>query len=382
MRKIRRALLFGVVLILCAGCSSGKGEDLNREGLRLFREGQFSEAVAVFEEAIVEDNREPLYYDNMGMAYLEMKDYASAESAFQMALNLSEKDKYAYRGLGISYLRQGRYEEAVAAFFTAIEMAGTKVGQAEYDTLLYRAEAELGMGDYAGAVATYGILVEAEPKNADYRYLRGRAFLMQGSLESALAEFNTGVTHAPKDYAYYMNIYKLLDERGYAEEGTNYLKSALTIGGDSDEIHRYRGEIQYLLENYSSAAAEFQAVKAPLDSRCLIFLGNSYSRMGEAQKAYQVYTEALDRAPEKAPLYGELALLKMEEGDYRTALDFLGQGIALNDASVQKDLKYAEAVCYEYLHEYRTALEKFEAWQAEFGESPEATHEIEFLRTR
>lgn len=382
MRKIKQILWLGIFLLLLGGCGSGKGEELNQEGLKKFREGQFSEAVAAFEGAIVEDNREPLYYDNMGMAYLEMGDYASAESAFQMALNLSEKDKYAYRGLGITYLRQGRYEEAVAAFFTAIEMAGTKVGQAEFDTLLYRAEAELGMGDYAGAIATYGILVEAEPKNADYRYLRGRAFLMQGSLENAREEFDAGVTNAPKDYAYYMNIYKLLDERGYTEEGKEYLKSALTIGGDSDEIHQYRGEIQYLLENYSSAAAEFEAVKSSLDSGYLIFYGTCYSRMGDAQEAYRIYMEALEEAPKKAPLYQELALLKMEEGDYRAALGFLEQGIALEDASVQKELKYAEAVCYEYLYEYRTALERFEAWEAEFGGSPESAHEIEFLRTR
>lgn len=382
MRKFRQILLLTCILLLLGGCASGKGEELNQEGLKKFRDGQFEQAIAAFEGAIVEDNRESAYYDNMGMAYLELADYASAESAFQMALNLSEKDKYAYRGLGITYLRQERYEEAVAAFFTAIEMAGTKVGQAEYDTLLYRAEAELGMGDYAGAIATYGILVEAEPKNADYRYLRGRAFLMQGSLENARKEFDAGVTNAPKDYAYYMNIYKLLDERGYAEEGKEYLKNALTIGGDSDEIHQYRGEIQYLLENYSSAAAEFHAVKSSMDSSYLILYGTSYSRMGDAQAAYGVYQEALEQAEEKALLYRELALLKMEEGDYRTALSFLEQGIALNDDSVQKDLKYAEAICYEYLHDYRTALEKLEAWQAEFGGSPEAIHELEFLRTR
>lgn len=382
MKKRKQILLLGFLVLLLGGCASGKGEDLNQEGLKRFREGAFSEAVTAFEEAIVENNRESLYYDNMGMAYLEMEDYASAESAFQMALNLSEKDKYAYRGLGIAYLRQGRYEEAVAAFFTAIEMAGTKVGQAEFDTLLYRAEAEIGMGDYAGAAATYKILVEAEPKNADYRYLLGRVFLMQGSLEEALAEFDQGVSNAPKDYVYYVNIYKLLDERGYAEEGKNYLKSALTIGGDSDEIHQYRGEIQYLLENYSSAAAEFGAAKDSLDSRYLLFYGTCYSRMGDGQTAYEIYMKALEQSEEKAPLYQELALLKMDEGDYRAALSFLEQGIALNDVSVQKDLKYAEAVCYEYLHEYRTALERFEAWQAEFGGSPEATHEIEFLRTR
>ena len=128
MRRGRyRILIAGAVLLMLTGCGA-KGTKQNEAGLELYREGRYAEAITEFEEAIVENNKESQYYDNMGMAYLELGDYASAGSAFQMALNLSEKDKAAYRGMGILYLREGRYEEAIAALATAVEMAGNKIG--------------------------------------------------------------------------------------------------------------------------------------------------------------------------------------------------------------------------------------------------------------
>lgn len=380
MKNVRYGLLLMAAVLMLCGC--GKGDEWNEAGLRLFNEGKYTEAIAQFEEAIVEDNKEPAYYDNIGMAYLELGDYEEAESAFQMALNLDDKDKAAYRGLGILQLRQGRYQEAVASFATAVEMAGNKIGAAEYDCMLYKAEAELGMEDYASAIATYGVLVDADEKNTGYHYLRGRAYLMQGSLENALAEFDAGIAHAPKDYDYYLNIYALLNARGYAEEGKAYLESALTIGGETDEVHLYRGEIQYFMENYSSAIAEFNAVKGKMDSRYLIYLGLSYTRMGDTANAYDTYMRAVEQEPDNAALYEELGRMKMEEGDYRMAIHFFEQGIVLNDPEFQWSLKYSEAICYEYLHEYATALTKFEALNTEFGEREEVTHEIEFLRTR
>ncbi|MBR5474716.1 MAG: tetratricopeptide repeat protein [Lachnospiraceae bacterium] len=380
MKNIRYGLALMAAVLMLSGC--GKGDELNKEGLRLYGEGKFTEAVTQFEAAIVEDNKEPAYYNNMGMAYLELKMYDAAESAFQMALSLEEEDKTAYRGLGILQLREGNYKEAVTSFAKAIELAGNKIGEAEYDCMLYKAEAELGMEDYTAAISTYGALVGADGKNVDYRYLRGRAYLMQGSLEDALGEFDAGIAHAPKDYDYYMNIYALLNARGYAEEGKDYLKSALTIGGDSDEVHLYRGEIQYLLGNCSSAIAEYNAVKGKMSSRHLLYLGLSYTQMGDTANAYDTYMRAVEQEADNAAIYEELGRMKMEEGDYRMAINFFEQGIALNDPDLLWNMKYSEAICYEYLHDYGTALQKFEALNAQFGERPEVTHEIEFLKTR
>ena len=57
-------------------------------------------------------------------------------------------------------------------------------------------------------------------------------------------------------------------------------------------------------------------------------------------------------------------------------------GLALNDGNVNGRLAYAEAVCYEYLGDFQTALQKFTAYRDTYGSSEAVEHEISFLQTR
>ena len=47
-----------------------------------------------------------------------------------------------------------------------------------------------------------------------------------------------------------------------------------------------------------------------------------------------------------------------------------------------QELKFNEAVCYEYLGDFAKALELFRAYAAEYGTDARVAHEIAFLETR
>ena len=47
-----------------------------------------------------------------------------------------------------------------------------------------------------------------------------------------------------------------------------------------------------------------------------------------------------------------------------------------------QELKFNEAVCYEYLGDFSKALELFRAYAAEYGTDEQVAHEIAFLETR
>ena len=47
-----------------------------------------------------------------------------------------------------------------------------------------------------------------------------------------------------------------------------------------------------------------------------------------------------------------------------------------------QQLKFNEAVCYEYLGEFSKALELFRAYAATYGSDERVAHEIAFLETR
>ena len=64
-------------------------------------------------------------------------------------------------------------------------------------------------------------------------------------------------------------------------------------------------------------------------------------------------------------IYNRLMMDAMEAGDYETALGLAEKGLQLEDGLAEKQLKFNEAVCYEYLGNWQKALSMFEAYVAE-----------------
>jgi tetratricopeptide (TPR) repeat protein len=73
---------------------------------------------------------------------------------------------------------------------------------------------------------------------------------------------------------------------------------------------------------------------------------------------------------------------KIEAGEYEEALKVFEAGSASAAGLTLQQLKFNEAVCYEYLGRYDKALQLFESYVEEFGSDEKAEHEIAFLVTR
>jgi hypothetical protein len=81
--------------------------------------------------------------------------------------------------------------------------------------------------------------------------------------------------------------------------------------------------------------------------------------------------------------------LAMRE-DYDRALEAVEEGIALlenkslneHDDEVLKSLMFSKASCYEYMSDYNTALECFNAYIEKYGEDEAVSHEVAFLKSR
>lgn len=128
---------------------------------------------------------------------------------------------------------------------------------------------------------------------------------------------------------------------------------------------------------------------------------------GEYEKAMSLYQDALKEGIKHGQVYNQMGLCQMAEKDYRGALDSFDQGYetfvtghslgsgaepaqawaalagdAQADRALLKELVYNRAVAYEYLSEYKKALELFEDYVSVFGSNEDAEHEIAFLKTR
>lgn len=224
------------------------------------------------------------------------------------------------REAAIAMMEAGDLEGAVEAFNGLVAEA-TKVTEFELDILKYRAEAEFLLGDFPAAAHTYKTLMEVDAEKPEYCYFASLAMSRGGQQEEALA----------------------LLERG--EE----------------------------LDRKLEAAGWQEAVLA---------LAESYESAGMIEEAKEVYQGLIDGGHASTDIYNRLMLAAMDEGDYENALTMAGKGLILTDELAVKELRFNEAVCYEYLGDYQKALELFRAYVAEFGSDERAEHEIAFLETR
>ena len=136
----RTSLLFTAILLVlavvaCAPGAAGTAEptttagfDHYVQGVNLFNQKQFQQAVDELSQAITANPQNSRAFYARGNAYgmLGLPDKAIAD--FKQAVTLDPKDDISYFALAIAYANQGQRREAIAALDKAIALAN----QADY----------------------------------------------------------------------------------------------------------------------------------------------------------------------------------------------------------------------------------------------------------
>jgi len=106
-------------MALATGCSDFAARGLNAEGVRLFDQTRYQEALRQFQKAIDSDpNNADAYYNlaatyhRLGALNRRQPDLAQTENYYQFCLNRDPNHRECHRGLAVLLAEQGRSEEA------------------------------------------------------------------------------------------------------------------------------------------------------------------------------------------------------------------------------------------------------------------------------
>src|SRR5436853_3158950 len=113
------ALTQGVAQQVKAG-KDGEARVLRHQGLELFKESRFQDAVETFKRAI---QLKPDYaeaHNDLGMAYCRLNRNDEAIESFRQAIRLNPRLAEAYYNLGTAYYNLGRLQEAMTSFKQAV----------------------------------------------------------------------------------------------------------------------------------------------------------------------------------------------------------------------------------------------------------------------
>jgi len=123
MRKIALGAFLLSIAIALAACGSTVASS-NRQGNRLYNQGQYDEALSAYQKAQAEQPDLAELHYNVGNTLHRKEDYQGAAAETLQGLSKADSDlrARAYYNLGNSFYRQGQFAEAIAAYKEALKL--------------------------------------------------------------------------------------------------------------------------------------------------------------------------------------------------------------------------------------------------------------------
>jgi len=171
-----------------------KGTILNYLGLIETKLKNFSGAMEYFDSAISINPKDPDYFINRGMAYLQVGDSLNAAVDFEQALTLNPESSLARHNLAVLKKSAATDKETEILLTEAIE----KNPNLPY-SYAERAGLRMKAGNYKGAFDDYTEAIRLEPTEPDYWLNRGIVKEHTKDISGALSDYKQVITLKP-DY--------------------------------------------------------------------------------------------------------------------------------------------------------------------------------------
>lgn len=160
------------------------GSGLFEQGLAAQRRGDYETAKNRYLQATYENPRNRDLWNNLGTAYLSLRDISAAEAAFRQATEVDPKFAAAWSNLGIVLSQQGRGSDAIMALQEAVRLDASNWGAKVNLAIQLHAA-----GSLADARALLEGAVRADPALAEAHYELGRVLEKQGERAGAVREY-------------------------------------------------------------------------------------------------------------------------------------------------------------------------------------------------
>lgn len=250
------------------------------EAQTLFDQGKLTQAVQVYQQAVVGKPNDPAIYAALAQVQVFAGDYKGAQASAENALLLSPNNSMAHAVRAWALDFQGSPLEAEASIKRALELdPNNAVAHAFY--------AEILVDEGQGTI----------PKAID-----------ESKVAQALAP-DTLITHRARGY--------ILEATANYEEAVREYQAAIAINKNIPDLHIELGKNYSALGIYDQAVQEFSNANAlnPSDPIPDYLSSRTYSTVGEFAKARQYAETAVKDDPTSARYHGNLGVM-----DYHTAL--------------------------------------------------------------
>ena len=200
-----------------------KADDLVDSGRAAMESGNLPVAIALLKRATEVDPKNKYAWNNLGLAYFQMRENEQAIAAFQKQIEVNPYDEYAWNNLGRVYWNDRKYDDAVNAFNKQLE---------NYPLDKF-AHANLGVmysewHKYDQAVVELGKAASLTPDSAELQVSLGDAYLNLGQDDKALATFDHAVELSATPLVWNNIAYQLSLKKSHLDRAQQYAESAVS----------------------------------------------------------------------------------------------------------------------------------------------------------
>ncbi len=221
-----------VILTMTLTAYAMTEEECFNQGYALYMEGQYSEALVLFESAIELNPAEGAYDEWKGACLFNMAKFTDALESFESSIAKdAHPSPYEYKGICLYMMDQ--MEEALEAFNVSITMAPYS------NNCLWKAVTLLRLERYDEAAEAYQAVTcmngVAGEKKAVACNNQGYAFLMDEQYEAAMEAINKGLAISSSQSALYKNKGLILEHGGQYEAALAAYKQAISMDSDYEK---------------------------------------------------------------------------------------------------------------------------------------------------
>lgn len=325
--------------------------------------GNVARAIETFQEAIRKDPKFSLAHAALGEAYWtqyqETKDEAAvtqARSAITEALRLEPDQPLTRFALARLYLGTGHATEAIEELqrVLSLQPSNDDAHRVLGDLLLSQGRREEGLAEMQKAIDMHPDYGE------NYRVL-GRSYFLLGRYPEALRAFQRVTELQPDNPRGFQGLGAVYQARGENSRALDNYRRAVAIRPDSRSLFNM-GTLLMVQGHHAEAAGAFEdALRLEPTALRFIYLGNTYSRLGQGEKARAQHLRAAELCESMlrvnrsdAQALSLLAWAESRLGRRSEAIRHLAEAVAL--APADPEVLYRKAVVHATLGQHAEAV--------------------------
>jgi tetratricopeptide (TPR) repeat protein len=297
--------------------ATAKADDLIEAGAAALNSGNPREAIPLLKRAVELDPKSKEGFNDLGLAYLRIRQFTEAEAAFHRQLEINPSDEHAYNYLGLTLQQEQKFPEAEAAYRKQLELN-------PLDPVTHAALGALFLEQhkYPEAVPELDKAAVLTPESAELQISLGHALLNNGQPERALEAFQKGIDLGRSSAAIWNNIaYDLASANLELARAQRYVESAIS---DTDANLRNIQPAHLSLDDLNRVAnlgvywdtlgwvhfkkGDLDAAERFVRAAWMLnqqgqagdHLARIYEKRGQKQEAIRLYAEAI-AAPHASP---------------------------------------------------------------------------------